>query len=374
MNSIVPIKMPKWGLSMEEGTIVSWLKAEGADVHEGDELLEIETAKIVNVADAPCSGVLRRIVAQPGDVVPVGSLLGIIADPEVSESEINDCQVAQTRDVASGPPAEAASTLFTSTVDVGDKCLRYARVGPETGVPIILIHGWAADLTSWLFNSDALAQHLPVYAIDLPGHGGSSKAVGAGSLSEFSQSLGAAMDVLKLDQVHLVGHSFGGGIAARLAADRQELVRTLTLIAPTHMPGGIISREFLDGVISASRARAMRTVLEMLLADPASVTKEMVDDLLKYKRIDGVEEVLRLTRDRLLDDEDRIQLEERLKELGENPKGVLIISSQTDRVISLDERALPDGFRIHWIEGAGHLPHLEKSKEVNNLLIERFCS
>jgi pyruvate dehydrogenase E2 component (dihydrolipoamide acetyltransferase) len=59
--------MPKWGLSMQEGTVVDWLKPLGEPVSEGEELVEIETAKIVNVAESPASGVLRRTVAASGE-------------------------------------------------------------------------------------------------------------------------------------------------------------------------------------------------------------------------------------------------------------------------------------------------------------------
>ena len=373
MNAIVPIKMPKWGLSMEEGTIVEWLKPQGAIIEEGQELLEIETAKIVNVAEAPGSGVLRRIIAEAGAVVPVGALIGILADADTSEEELDDF-ANKFEEFSAVNKTEVAPFLQLSTIEADGRVLQIGRAGPDEGTPVVLVHGWAADLKSWQFNLEALAKLLPVYAIDLPGHGGSSKEVGDGSLANLANALGAVLDTLGLQRAHLIGHSLGGAVAARLAADRPEIAETLTLIAPAHMPGGQISDEFLDGVISAGRARSLKPFLQMLVADPASVTREMVEDVLKYKRIDGVDTALSVTRDRLSGDTDRVALQADLAALAQRPGGVLIIASKSDRIVGVpDESALPPGFQVRWIEAAGHLPHLERAGEVNAILIERVC-
>ncbi|MCF4751909.1 diaminohydroxyphosphoribosylaminopyrimidine deaminase, partial [Acinetobacter baumannii] len=52
MSEIKTLEIPKWGLSMEEGTIAQWLIKEGDSFNKGDEICEIETTKIVNVLEA----------------------------------------------------------------------------------------------------------------------------------------------------------------------------------------------------------------------------------------------------------------------------------------------------------------------------------
>lgn len=104
MSDIRAIEVPKWGLSMEEGTLTSWLIEEGDSFAAQQEVCEIETSKISNVMQAPFAGVLRRKVAQPGQTIPVGGVLGIVADASVSDAEI-DAYLAQHSVAA--PPAAA---------------------------------------------------------------------------------------------------------------------------------------------------------------------------------------------------------------------------------------------------------------------------
>src|SRR5438128_2170111 len=88
-SAITAITMPKWGLTMTEGTVVGWLKQQGQRFAEGEELLEIETTKITNVLEAPEGGTLRRITAPAGATLPVGALLAVVAPEEVPENEID---------------------------------------------------------------------------------------------------------------------------------------------------------------------------------------------------------------------------------------------------------------------------------------------
>lgn len=63
------VKMPKWGLTMTQGTIVDWLVEEGTEVSEGDMILTVETEKAVDDVGAPASGILYKIVAPAGSEV-----------------------------------------------------------------------------------------------------------------------------------------------------------------------------------------------------------------------------------------------------------------------------------------------------------------
>jgi len=74
----VELVMPKLGLTMEEGSIVRWLKKEGDRVERGEPILVVETEKVEYEVESPASGVLKKIIGQVEQVYPVGEVLAII--------------------------------------------------------------------------------------------------------------------------------------------------------------------------------------------------------------------------------------------------------------------------------------------------------
>ena len=91
----------------------------------------------------------------------------------------------------------------------------------------MLLHGFGGDLNNWLFNAEPLSSERAVYALDLPGHGGSVK-----EARDLVDALRAFLDSQGIDRVHLAGHSMGGLVAGEFAAAEPERVLSLTLIAP----------------------------------------------------------------------------------------------------------------------------------------------
>lgn len=72
------MRLPQFGMGMSEAQIVRWLKSEGETVEKGEPLVEVEAAKTSVEVPAPVSGVLSRIVAVEGVVVPVYEVLARI--------------------------------------------------------------------------------------------------------------------------------------------------------------------------------------------------------------------------------------------------------------------------------------------------------
>ena len=71
------VTMPRLSDSMEEGTILKWLKSDGDEIKQGDELVEIETDKANMTYEADQAGALK-IVAQEGDTLPVGATVAVV--------------------------------------------------------------------------------------------------------------------------------------------------------------------------------------------------------------------------------------------------------------------------------------------------------
>jgi pyruvate dehydrogenase E2 component (dihydrolipoamide acetyltransferase) len=75
------VTMPRLSDSMEEGTVLKWLIAEGGEVKRGEPLVEIETDKANMTYDADTDGVLVEVVAQEGDTLAIGEVIARIGDP-----------------------------------------------------------------------------------------------------------------------------------------------------------------------------------------------------------------------------------------------------------------------------------------------------
>ena len=362
-DAIKPIGMPKWGLAMTEGKVNAWLVPQGATLAAGDEILEIETSKITNVFESPHAGILRRRVAGEGDTLPVGALLGVVADPAVPDSEIDAfvAEFAAAAAAAAVPPPEPVM------VQANGWNVRVLKLGPEDTdkTPLLLIHGFGGDLQNWQFNQPDLAADRLVYAIDLPGHGGSSKTLAGADLPALTQAVRAAMDALAIDRAHLVGHSLGGAIALQLALDEPAKVASVTLVCSAGL-GPDINMTYIEGFIRSDRRKDMKATVEALFADPAFVSRDMVDDLLKYKRIDGVLPALRAIADAVF--AGGRQASVLADRLGGISAPVQAIWGEGDRIIPVAHAAaVPEG-RRHVLSGAGHMVHIEQPAEVSRLI------
>ena len=337
------------------------------DIREPDEILDIETSKIANVFESPVAGPLRRIVVGEGETVPVGALLGVVADASVPDADV-DAFVAAFQ--ASFVPEEAAGEAETPTqvAEVGGRRLRYLERAPDdpAGDPVVLVHGFGGDLNNWLFNTERLAERRRVYALDLPGHGESSKDVGAGDLAAFAAALGGFLDAIGADRAHLVGHSMGGATALAYALEQPDRVASLTLIAPAGL-GEDINPDYIDGFVSAERRRELKGVLELLFADPSHVSRTLVDDVLRYKRLDGVDAALRQVSAAMYPSGRQTTV--LAGDLDRLTVPVLAVWGERDRVLpAAQAEPLRARGRVEVLPDTGHSPHMEAANEVNRLL------
>lgn len=141
---IKAIAMPKWGMEMSEGVVAEWHVAEGDNIKAGDDIVDIETSKIVNTVTAHTGGILRRKVAQPGATLPVGALLGVLAAADVSDAAIDQfiqslagSDAVMEDAVKAEPAAPAPATAKPSTPPAlkAESAQAPATPAPTTSVP-----------------------------------------------------------------------------------------------------------------------------------------------------------------------------------------------------------------------------------------------
>ena len=363
-SQISKLGMPKWGLSMTEGTVVQWLVEEGTELDKGDEIVEVESEKINNAVESPASGVLRRRVAQEGDEIPVGGLLGVIAAPDVPDEEI-DAYVEEFQETFV-PEEEGEAGPEPEIVEAGGKSVQYLIVGEGEGDPLVLLHGFGGDINIWVFNQETLAAEHTVYALDLPGHGASTKDVGDGDLDSFVGVLTDFLDTMEVEKAHLAGHSMGGAIAGAFAKAHPDRVASLILIASAGL-GEEINEEYIEGFIAANRRREMKNTLGMLFANPNLVTRQLVQDVMKFKRLDGVDEALRKVADKVFPDGKQADV----PDLSDLSVPILAIWGSEDGIVPVSHSEnLPENARVEVLEDTGHMPQMEAAGKVNRLIGE----
>ncbi len=182
------------------------------------------------------------------------------------------------------------NALTERTVTVAGKSIFYAETG--SGPAVVMLHGGgpgATGVSNYSRNIDALAQHFRVIVPDMPGYGRSAKGVDQrdpfGYLADMIRGL---LYELRIDTAHLVGNSYGGSAALRLALDTPDRVTKLVLMGP----GGIGTTRGLPtaglnsllnyyGGDGPSRDKLEAFIRHYLVYDGASVPEELID--LRYQ-------------------------------------------------------------------------------------------
>jgi pyruvate dehydrogenase E2 component (dihydrolipoamide acetyltransferase) len=359
------VVMPKWGLAMQEGILTKWLVDVGAEIKPGLEICDIETSKIANAMEATVSGRLHRRLAEEGTTLPVGALMAVVTEGQVAETDVEAFIAKFEADFAAAAASGPTEAPANKVVEVGAAAVNYLQMG-DGGVPIVFIHGFGGDLNNWMFNQPALAEKRATIALDLPGHGASSKEIADGSLGALAATVTAVLDKLGVEHAHLVGHSMGGAIALQVALEQPSRVDSVTAIASAGL-GPDINMDYIDGFIGASGRKDIKPVLELLFADPGLVSRDMINDILKYKRLDGVDAALRaIAQANFAGGKQSLSLRDKLAGLK---VPLQVIVGAKDRIIPpAHAKGLPGNVKIHVIETAGHMPHMEAAGDVNRLL------
>jgi len=143
------IVMPRLSDSMEEGTILHWLKSAGDQVSLGEELVEIETDKANMVYEAPADGNLIEILAQEGDTLPIGQVIARVG--EAGEKPSGDGAAAKREpEAAVDAPAEVAveaapTEASAAAAPTGDGRVKASplarRIATEKGLDLAAVSG-----------------------------------------------------------------------------------------------------------------------------------------------------------------------------------------------------------------------------------------
>ena len=217
-----------------------------------------------------------------------------------------------------------------------------------------------------LFNQESLSNIFNTYSLDLPGHGLSNKVIKEGSILYLASIVSEFCKEFSLNNLTLVGHSLGAGIAVCANENIQELVERLILISPIGL-NKEINKSYLDNFITADSRRDLKKVLEELYFDPSVITRDMINEVLKIKRIDGSVKALSLIKDEIINESS--QKNDFIKKIEELEISVNIIIGSNDKIIPNIDASQIKKINYFKLENCGHMAHIEKSSEVNKIIL-----
>ncbi|MBM2320282.1 MULTISPECIES: acetoin dehydrogenase dihydrolipoyllysine-residue acetyltransferase subunit [Marivita] len=371
------------GMDIPIGTPCAWLYAEGeevgeqpapfagqagaapkpepveADVPNDTKSVEAE----LELVDAIAGEATGKVRATPrarslasGAGLNIVDLIGTGPRGRVQELDVeNEIALRDTR------PAPLAAPV-TFKAETGALAVTRSKGG--TGTPIMMIHGFASDATSWA-PMEAHLKHRPLIRIDLPGHGKSPK-LRIDSFAELVREVRRAFDDLNLDAAHLVGHSLGGAVSIALADTRAKRLSSLTLIAPAGL-GPDINGDALSGMCRATRAESLGPWLRSLVANEDIVT----DSYVRLAMAGREDTNLRAAQSCLADSlfPDGVQAFDLRAALERIDTPTRIIWGKQDAIIPW-KHALraPGKMALHLFDGVGHMPQIECSAELGRIL------
>ncbi|MFE1598752.1 acetoin dehydrogenase dihydrolipoyllysine-residue acetyltransferase subunit [Methylobacterium sp. ID0610] len=236
-----------------------------------------------------------------------------------------------------------------------------------SGIPVVLLHGFGADLAGWRPMLTAFDRAVPILGLDLPGHGGSVDVPALG-FDDLVTAAETALVALGVSCAHLVGHSLGGAVATAIAAGGTIEARSLFLLAPAGL-GPEINTAFIDGFAAATDVRAVRAWMGELVADPAVLTDSLVGAAARARtdgRLTAAQE--RLARSLFAPG---TQLFSTRALFPQFAMPVKVVVGSEDRIVPARQAlGLPGSVALHVFPQVGHMPQLERKAEVARLLAE----
>ena len=255
------IVLPQWGMEMQDGTIVRWLKQEGDTVAEGEPIVEVETAKLQTELESTASGILSRIVAQEGEIVPIRGVLCVIAEP--GEELTPSAAPVAPASVASEPVtrvAPASNGAGSPGVQVVPAARRLAR---QRGVDLAQVRGSGPSGRVLLADVEAALQAPTASA---PTGDGRVPVVPAARRLARENNIDLAQVAGSGPQGRILIEDVEAAIAARSAA---------AAAAPEPSADGVVPLTGIRGAVAARMLQSIQTTAQVTLTTEVIVTEAM---------------------------------------------------------------------------------------------------
>jgi pimeloyl-ACP methyl ester carboxylesterase len=259
-----------------------------------------------------------------------------------------------------------------ASIDVGGRSIYFDDSGGERPT-LVLLQGFIASRGIWKWQVDAFAPHLRVITMDNRDAGEGPPETAPYTMADLAGDVAALLSALGIERASILGHSMGGYIALQFAANFPERLEKLVLVGTSALAGGALGRpaptydepRFIVDPVERTRNRYTRLAAPGYFeAHPAQL--EQVAQTAQGNRI---------TFDAMMRQSDSaFTTHDTRAALPGIQVPVLVIHGDLDQTIpvSAGRRIAEAVPRARFVEfsGVGHLPHLERASEFNQLVLD----
>ncbi|KXF76126.1 acetoin dehydrogenase [Paramesorhizobium deserti] len=269
--------------------------------------------------------------------------------------------------IAVSSPMPAVKESLASTADAPLHAVWLRQGNDPSAMPLVLIHGFGADLNSWRPLFAGIQVDSPVLAVDLPGHGSSTRDIPE-NLDAVAEQVERTLSAHQIGPFVLVGHSFGGAVAATITDRGNADARALALISTAGL-GPEINRAFLEGFVGARSEASLMPWLKQLVVDDSLLSKPFVNATLAQSADEGLRAAQKVIVDSYF--ADGTQTFDIRPALASLRIPVRVIFGAGDRIIPAAHVAgLPGEIATHIFAATGHMPQLERREQVLRIIQE----
>jgi len=239
---------------------------------------------------------------------------------------------------------------------IEEEGFKYIEAGE--GEPLVLLHGLMGELSNWEPALDHFKQNYKVIVPILPIYELPILTLGVKSLSKYVHRF---LKFKKLNQVVLIGNSLGGHVGLVFTVAHQEFVKALVLTGSS----GLYENAFGGSFPRRESYDYIREKVEFTFYDPATATKELVDEV--FKSVNDRSRVIRILA--LAKSAIRHNMN---KELSRITIPVSLIWGKQDKItppeVAVEFHELLPNSELNWVDKCGHAPMMERPEEFNAFL------
>lgn len=305
----------------------------------------------VDVATLTGSGpngrVQKRDVLQAMDQAPAAPAPALVAPASVAPPPVAPAPVDS--------PSDSSAPLNAVWYQKGE------------GAPVVFLHGFGADVTSWGGLLSGARYDFPAIALDLPCHGGSSPDLPA-DLDAIAARVEATLQAEGITEASIAAHSFGAAVAARLATRGVLRIRSLCLFAPAGLSPEI-NPGFVSAMMRARSREALQPWLVQLVDDARLISEIFLERSVAARASDTAFEALQRFGQQFFPD--GTQRFDVTADLAGYLGPVRVIYGRQDRILPVSAtRNLPGNVALHLWDRCGHMPHFEHRRDALRILEE----